>query len=617
MANTIPDETIKAIGNTVDIVEIVAESVVLKKAGKNYVGLCPFHSEKTPSFTVNPNKQIFYCFGCGAGGDVFSFVMKQAGMTFPDTARMLARRCGITISTPNMGPAQKRRMSERERLYALNGRAMDFYRHMLLNSAAGQKAREYLEKRGMTDQISASFKLGYAPAGWDNLVTFFAKRKVPRDLMLQSGLIVKKENSSRTWDRFRNRIVFPIFDSGGRVIGFGGRVMDDALPKYLNSPETPIYDKSRSLYGLHAARNSARAEKKVYIAEGYFDVLALHQHGISNAVATLGTSMTSEHVRLLKGIIGRTGRVILVYDSDAAGIKAARRSIEVFEKEYVDARILVLPSGHDPDSYLLEYGSVQFSEAAGRALGMMPFLMQSAITRHGLSVTGKIAVIDELVGALAAVDDGVARSLYIKELAEAIDVDELAILDRVRKTSAAVKNSGKSRPGDAAAATPSSGKAVAVKGIRLERQVVAMLLQCPEIRPEISRRQVLDRFEDTHLQSIGKMVLADGDLAVKRGAEARPVRQAADRGPAVMAPADESKTRRTIAELTIDDVHWDMAGCHKLLAQFELSWRRRENSLLKKIKAAEKSNDQVLLLQLLREKQNQVRSQATFKDSER
>ncbi|MBW1867295.1 MAG: DNA primase, partial [Deltaproteobacteria bacterium] len=267
MANFIPEETIRAIENAADIIEVVSESVVLKKTGKNFVGLCPFHSEKTPSFTVNPDKQIFHCFGCGVGGNIFNFLMKQDGMSFPDAARMLARRYGIEIPMPQMSSIQKSRISEKESLYALNRRVMEFYQHMLIKSTAGDKARQYLNRRGMTGPIIESFKLGYAPGRWDSLVNFFAKNKVSRALVQKSGLVVTKENSNRTWDRFRDRIIFPIFNSSVQVIGFGGRIMDDYLPKYLNSPETPVYNKSRSLYGLHAARRPARINKNIYIAE--------------------------------------------------------------------------------------------------------------------------------------------------------------------------------------------------------------------------------------------------------------------------------------------------------------------------------------------------------------
>lgn len=613
MANFIPEETIRAIENATDIVEIVSESVVLKKAGKNYVGLCPFHSEKTPSFTVNPGKQIFYCFGCGAGGNIFNFLMKQEGMSFPDAVRMLAGRYGIDIPAPRMAPSQKKRISEKEDLYALNHRVMEFYQHMLIKSTAGEKARQYLNRRGMTDHIVESFKLGYAPGRWDSLVGFFAKNRVPRALVQKSGLIVTKENSGRTWDRFRDRIIFPIFNTSVQVIGFGGRVMDDSLPKYLNSPETPVYSKSRSLYGLHAARRPARIEKKVYIAEGYFDVLALHQHGITNAVATLGTSMTPEHVRILKGIIGRQGQVILVYDSDAAGLKAARRSIDLFGKEYVDARIMVLPAGHDPDSYLLEFGPGRFAELAGNAMGVIPFLTDSAVRKHGLSVEGKIRIMSDLVDTLAAIEDNVERSIYIKDLAERIGVDEAAITEKVRKFSAPGKLKLQSA-GVSSKTEPADGNTGDGKGVRLEKQIIAMLLQFPGIIPEIIRRNVIDLFEDKNLRSIGKMIIMDATAAGNNGLSG-PERDNSGRIADILASIDDPEMRSTVISLIIEEVDWDKNSCNKLLSQFEISCRHRDDTLLREIRAAEKNNDHALLLQLLKQKQSQARRNIIGKGS--
>jgi len=612
LANFIPEETIRAIENAADIIEVVSESIVLKKTGKNFVGLCPFHSEKTPSFSVNPDKQIFYCFGCGAGGDIFEFLMKQDGMSFPDAARMLARRYGIEIPMPQMAPARKRQISEKENLYALNSRVMEFYRHILVKSSTGDKARQYLDRRGMTDRIIESFKLGYAPGRWDSLVKFFAKEKVPQSLVIKSGLLIKKENSTRTWDRFRDRIIFPIFNSSMQIVGFGGRVMDDSLPKYLNSPETPVYSKSRSLYGLHAARRPARVDKKIYIAEGYFDILALHQHQIANAVATLGTSMTPEHVRILKGIVGRQGQVILVYDSDAAGIKAARRSIELFKKEYVDARIMVLPTGHDPDSYLLKFGPEQFSQAAGHAMGIIPFLIDSAIKKHGLSVEGKIRIIADLQDTMAAIEDAVERSLYIKDLAERIGVDEIAIIEKIIKISLAGKPKLQSARVSEKMAPLVKNTGVG-RGVRLEQQIIAMLLQFPEIVPEIIKRNVIDYFEDKNLRTIGKMVIINNTFADSNndlpGSEKNNTVRIAD----ILSSINDPDIRNTLISLVIEDVEWDKNGCHKLLSQFENSCKRRDNTLLKEISVAEKNNDHVLLLQLLKQKQMQARGKISGK----
>lgn len=598
MSNYIPEDKVSEIKNTADIVDIVSEVVHLKRSGKNYLGLCPFHSEKTPSFTVSPEKQIFYCFGCATGGNVFSFLMKHDGISFPDAARMLARRHGIDIPTHAMSPDQKRRISERENLLAINREAMDFFRQELLGGASGKRAMAYLKKRGMDKEILDSFNLGYAPEGWDNLVNFFSKKKIPHALVEKSGLIVSRKNKSGFYDRFRDRIIFPIFDLSMQVIGFGGRVMDDSMPKYLNSPETPVYNKRSSLYGIHRAKKKCRESGSVYIVEGYFDLLSLHQHGIENAVATLGTALTTEHVRLLKGY---AGRVVLVFDSDDAGIKAALRSIGIFMRGEVDASIIVLPVGYDPDSYLLEFGYESFINAASKAQGIMSFLMDSAVKKHGLSIEGKIRVISELKEPLASINDNMMkRSLYIKELAERVSIDEAAVLEKIREVSDQKKKGAKgakwSNDDDPRGSRKTGfqdkvqGKALNGKWGRLERQIIVMMLQFPQIIPEITERNILDLFEDKGLKSIGQLVLKHKD---------HPKVQVSD----IMNLIDDKEQKNLIASLAMGEDVWDHESCRVILARFESIRNRSERKLIEQIKAAEKDNDLELLAKLLNKKQ--------------
>ena len=314
------------ISNTAaDIVDIVSEVVVLQKAGKNFQGLCPFHTEKTPSFTVSPQKQIYYCFGCGAGGDVFEFLKNHGGLTFVEAARTLARRYGIELPHKKLSAQQRQVMSERERLLAVNRHALEFYSRTLAGDTEGQKARAYLQRRGLSAAMTGKFKLGYASPGWRRLHDYLLKKRISPALAEKAGLVVKKSGSAGYYDRFRERIVFPIFNLSTQVIGFGGRVMDDSLPKYLNSPETLVFNKRRALYGVHLAKQVCRRQESAFVVEGYFDLLALFQHGIENSVATLGTALTADHVKLLRGFIGPKGRVILVFDSDAAGLKARQK----------------------------------------------------------------------------------------------------------------------------------------------------------------------------------------------------------------------------------------------------------------------------------------------------
>jgi DNA primase len=605
LAIFIPEDKISEIKNTVDIVDIISDSLLLKKTGRNYVGLCPFHSEKTPSFSVSPEKQIYYCFGCGAGGNVFSFLMKQEGLSFPEAARALAKRYGIDIPTRTLSPEQRQKISQKETLLHINKLAMDFFQNQLRINVAGKQALSYLKQRGFSHDISEHFKLGYAPKGWENLSRFFSKKRISGKLLKTAGLVVARKNERGVYDRFRDRIIFPIFDINMNVVGFGGRVMDDAEPKYLNSPETPVYNKSRTLYGLHRAKNKCRMEKTVYIVEGYLDLLALHQHGIENAVATLGTALTADHIRLLTRY---SQRMVLVYDSDEAGIRSAQRCIDTFWKEHVDFRrqdvfqeekadthILVLPDGHDPDSYLFEYGSKSFLDAAARAPGIISFLIDRAIKKHGLSTEGKIRIVSEMQTPLASINDRVARSLYIKQLSERIEIDESVVLEKIRNTGPPKKVIGtESAPGEGSESGVPASR-TPLKGSRLEQQIISMMLQYPQILPDIEHHKVLVNFENNVLKSIGYTILE------------YKLKSAEDVSELLNSIQDPDK-RRTIAALAMTDEAWDKKGCLMLINQFvETHQRRQKNKLMDdKIKAAELQNDQTLLYKLLNEKQKQA-----------
>ena len=614
MAVFIPEDKISEIKNAADIVDIVSEAVLLKKAGKNHVGLCPFHSEKTPSFTVSPDKQIFYCFGCGTGGNVFSFLMKQEGLSFPETVRVLGKRYGIDIPDRPLSPEQKRKISERESLFDINRRAMEFYHQALKDSGAGQVARSYLKKRGISQKTIDDFKLGYAREGWDYLLNFFLKKRISPVLLEKSGLVVPKKNKSGYYDRFRNRILFPIFDASMQVIGFGGRVLDDSLPKYLNSPETLIYNKRRSLYGIQRAKEKCRSAGSVFIVEGYLDVIALHQHGVENSVATLGTALTPDHVKFLTRF---AGSMVLVYDSDDAGIRSAKRCIDTFWKEHVDFRrqdvyreenadthILVLPAGHDPDSYIFEKGPELFLEAAASAPGIISFLMNCAIDKHGLSTEGKVSIIKEMQGPLAAINDRVAQGLYIQKLAERLGIAENAILERISQVSARITERGYANDGPPAAADPARRSDVMKSasegqrsqmvdiGNRFERQIIAMMLQFPDSLPEVDKLSTLNYFENKTLKNLGEFILRSNLTSADRVSE-------------LMSRVDSEQKQTLIASLAMGDESWNLKGCLQLLGKFVENGQKLRDSgaLEEQIRAAEKSNDHDLLIKLLNQKQ--------------
>ncbi|MBU3947929.1 MAG: DNA primase [Proteobacteria bacterium] len=605
----IPEEKIFEIKNTADIVDVVSESVLLKKSGRNHLGLCPFHSEKTPSFTVSYEKQIFYCFGCGAGGNVFAYLMKKEGFTFPEAVKYVAEKYGIDIPE-KLSPEQNRKISEKDSIFSINKQAMEFFKSCLLSSGTSKKAFEYLNKREISENVIRDYHLGYAPDGWNVLLNYFNKINISTALLEKAGLIVRKNKSEGFYDRFRNRIIFPIFDINSQVIGFGGRVMDDSLPKYLNSPETMVFNKSQSLYGLDIARSECRITETVYIVEGYFDLLSLHKNGIKNSVATLGTSISHEHVKILRGIVGKDGKFILVYDSDDAGIKAAQRSIEIFDKGFADAKVLVLPSGYDPDSYLVKFGIEAFKNAVSNAQGAVSFLINSAIKKYGLSVEGKIRIVSELKNTLSSIDDHVARALYIRELSEKIDIDEAAIHERIRETLSDIRSGkyiNKSDAGpvpnnqDVAGSEPGNMLIEDMqRGTRFERQIIAMMLQFPEMIPEIIKCDLLSGFTDDVLKAIGNAIIEQKSLPELNSRNAMPIFD-----------DDEKNSIAAFLSiricLSIRDEVWGREDCLKLIKHFEYTYKRNEDTSTKKIKEAEETKDGKLLSELLREKQIQAK----------
>ena len=573
MAGFIPEDIIAHVRNAASIVDVISEYVALRKTGKNFIGLCPFHADKKPSFTVSEEKQIFHCFGCGQGGNVFSFLVQHNNLSFPEAVRFVAQKYGVEIPTRKMSPTQKKELEERGRLLKINEKAADYFKGILSHPSSGKRAREYLSKRQMTSEVTDRFVLGYAPQSWTGLTQYFSRRGVPLDDLQKVGLVVAKDG--RYYDRFRDRIIFPIFDIHKTVLGFGGRSLDDSLPKYLNSPDTPVYHKSRTLYGLHVAKETCRQSDSVFIVEGYFDLLALHCHGIQSVVATLGTALTRQHVRIMKGY---ARQMTLVFDSDEAGIKAAERSLPLFLEEKVDARILILPEGKDPDSYVFEVGGDGLLKAAEKALGVMPFLIESAIKKHGLSLEGRVRIIETLKGPLGSLLDSVSRSVYIRDLAERLDIDESAILEQVRASTTKDKK---------AASLPKPRQSS-----KLEEVLVAIMLQCPEVVSSFNPQEIIEGFETVELKELGRMIL-------QRSGSNRPVT-----GADLIAQTDDAQIRNLISSLSMEEIQADPNSCHKIVRQYQARLRKRQIRLLsKKIKEAERTNNQELLNQLLAEKQ--------------
>lgn len=382
------DQKKEEIRNAADIVQVISEHVQLKKTGANFTGFCPFHSEKTPSFTVYPQTQTFHCFGCEERGDVFAFVMKQRSLSFPEAMQELADRYGIELSSRQPTEAEQRQ----DLLHQINAEAAKLFHEHLTDSPEGEAARQYLAQRGMPQELIARYQLGYAPDGWEFISSRLLKR-FPADAVKQAGLIRQKKNGKGFYDSFRRRIMFPIMDAGGKVCGFSGRVLDDAEPKYLNSPESPIFSKGRLLFGLHQHGQAIRQSRRAVIVEGNFDLLTLAAQGISNVVAPLGTALTAEQVRLLRSYCKEA---VLLFDGDEAGMKAAKRAVPLFLAERMEGKAALLLAGHDPDSFIREHGAAAMQELISKAQTLPEFVFNALVKEHGSTLAGKNRIMAEL-----------------------------------------------------------------------------------------------------------------------------------------------------------------------------------------------------------------------------
>ncbi len=415
----IADEQIEQVRNAANIVEVVSAQVPLKRKGQNHWGLCPFHGEKTPSFTVHEQKQIFHCFGCGEGGNVFTFIMKMEGLDFPETVRYLAQKYGIVLSEVE-GKRAARSRDEKARVREVNDRSLAHFRSELAKVLDGPVGR-YIGERGLDAETVNRFELGWAPDSWDGLIQRLRRDGIRPDDMVLSGMVIKNEKG-RVYDRFRGRLMFPIRGVDGVLVGFGGRVLGDGSPKYLNSPETPLYHKSVVLYGLHQARQGKGRIERVAVVEGYLDVIACHRHGIDWAVAPLGTALTESHARLLSRY---TERVDLVFDGDAAGFAAARKAVAVLAPLSLEVRVVTLPAGEDPDSLLAKYGADKVAAAIGNGLPMMDFLFKACLDPvSGAPIERRIAAAEPILEVLERIPDALRKGHYLGRLAETLGVDE-------------------------------------------------------------------------------------------------------------------------------------------------------------------------------------------------
>lgn len=426
MTGRIPENILEDILNRVNIAEVISGYIPLKRAGRNFKALCPFHHEKTPSFMVSPERQIYHCFGCQESGNVFKFLMRYERMDFPEAVEAMAKKTGVVL--PEFQTRDPRSVSISTELYKINETTGAFYAQEL-NSEQGLEAKNYLLKRGIKNETIRLFGLGFALSRWDSLINHLRSKHFSLSLLEKAGLILAKDGGGY-YDRFRNRIMFPIVDIKARTLAFGARVLDNSLPKYINSPETPVYVKGKNLYGLNLAKESIRENDFAVVVEGYFDFIFPYQEGLTNVVASLGTALTPEQARLLKRY---TNNVVMVYDADAAGELAALRSLDIFIEEGMEVRVVSLPHGYDPDLFIRQKGIAALKEMIKNAGSLFDYKLGILKLRYNpKEIEGKAKIASLMLETINKFKNAVLKSEYIKKLAQELDVKEQALLYEVK-----------------------------------------------------------------------------------------------------------------------------------------------------------------------------------------
>ncbi|MGB2691354.1 MAG: DNA primase [Thermodesulfobacteriota bacterium] len=483
---------VNEIKGRLSIINLVESYTSVKKTGKGYVGLCPFHDDTNPSMHVDEDKGLFHCFSCGAGGDIFGFYMRYNNLTFPETLSELAKKAGVTIEKQ---PESVPRKSPNSVLYKINAVAAKYYRNILQESSQGKSGREYVENRQISSETAKEFIFGFAPEGWDNLVKFLNKNKVPLTIAEKVGLIVKRNNTDGYYDRFRNRLMFPICNVDGKVIGFGGRRVDEQdEPKYINSPESDVYQKRKSFYGINKSKDFIRREDRAILVEGYTDFLSLYSSGIKNVVATLGTSLTREHVSLLKRY---TKNVVVIFDYDEAGTKAAKKSFDVLLEEDVTPHVVELPEGKDPDSYVTEVGKEKFALFIENSTSWVVFYRKMTIDqfKKGMITYQQLGKnMSELLGKLK---DPVERSLRIKETAQMLGIQESEIYSLVKL--------GRSQ-------SKTGGQKTKQAYSNTEKLLLTVLVKFPNLGVQLNEHEWEELLTDINIKSILEVIVEEEQL---------------------------------------------------------------------------------------------------------
>ncbi len=599
MSGQIADGKINEVRERVDIVELVSQYVSLKRSGANHMGLCPFHAEKSPSFSVHAGRQFFHCFGCGVGGDVFSFLMKIEGLAFPDAIRRLAERVGVELEERQLSPEEERRQQQRERLFRVNEIAADYFHQLLMEQPQGEPGRQYLKQRGYGRKAANEFQLGYAADSWEGLTRHLQQQNVAAEDARTLGLIRPGKQERGDYDLFRGRLLFPISDLSGRVVAFGGRVLDDSKPKYINSPESPIYHKGQVLFGLYQARQAMRQAGEVILVEGYFDQLALCRAGFPQVVATCGTALTSDHARLLKRYVQK---VLLLFDQDAAGKQATFKAMAALQDEGLPAAVIELPSGEDPDSFVQKQGAEAFGQCLAQARPAMDLFMEESLAAAGSDVAERVRAAETILERLSGLPSELEQDLYLKALAERSGID-LQLLKQKLAEVARRTSRPREAPAPPAVEYPAPAEYPPVgdsysepplppavesppdqpQWLRGEEMVLCLLLREPE-----ARQLLMDEGAAEYFRSPAALALAERLLALLGDTPA-------DQLAPLIAKLDPEELPPVKALLQIDPallsggVREILAGCRQSLARNSRKQRREE--LLKQIRAAEQAGD--------------------------
>lgn len=555
------EKLLEEIKTRIDIVDFISEYVQLRKSGQNFKALCPFHSEKTPSFMVNPSKQIFHCFGCGVGGDVVSFLMKHENIPFNEALHNIAKKAGIDLREFKF---DKEHTEKRDRILQINREAMNYF---IKNLKGSEKAKTYLRKRGIEEDSLKGFSIGYATAERDGLIKHVKKMGYSDSVIKEAGLAVSYEKGSR--DIFRERIIFPIFNNQGDTVAFGGRVLDDSLPKYLNSPETGVFKKGETLFGLNLAKEEIRRKGYSLIVEGYLDTIVCHQYGFKNTVAPLGTALTSKQLQRLKPL---TGRIVLVFDNDNAGVAAAKRSLTILFENNFRAKVLLLPEGEDPDSFLRKEGSQPFKKMLSNAMSVIEFLVVT-------SKSDKIDTVREALEMISNINDLIIADELLVELSDRTRINETALRGELKKIKKKTR-------------TSISGIVKQDKKIENKEEylLLSAMISFPEKADYVLSRLDVDELKVESVRSLFKKIKGLGDKL--------------NTGSILDKADDEEKSMVTELSLKpgfdLEHIDRNIDDCLQTIAQKRFDEKRKQ---------AEESGDITLLNVLLKEKRKLLKGQ--------